>query len=106
VLETTGGVRNALWVTYRLLEPKFDNPDAQMPNLGISRAEAETMATYLVGGQVQNRFQRIAVAVFGGMRGLVLTAVGFVGGVTTGAVLAWLSTKRRTRLKTRLDPRS
>jgi len=38
-----------LWITYRLLEPRFDDPDAQMPNLGLSRDEAAALADYLTG---------------------------------------------------------
>jgi hypothetical protein len=33
---------------YRLREPKFDNPDAQMPNLGLSGAEATIITDHLL----------------------------------------------------------
>ncbi len=36
------------WLYYHLMEPKFDNPNAQMPNLGISNDEAELLANYLI----------------------------------------------------------
>lgn len=106
ILETRGGTRAALWVTYRLLEPRFDNPDAQMPNLGLSRTEAERIAIYLAGGQVQSATDRIIAAVFGGRRGLALTAIGFVGGLLTAFLVGWLVRRRRRHLEARLGPRS
>lgn len=36
------------WVKYHIIEPKFDNPDSMMPNLGIDELEAELIALYLV----------------------------------------------------------
>jgi hypothetical protein len=30
------------------MEPKFDNPDSGMPNLGVSEEEAEVITSYLV----------------------------------------------------------
>lgn len=40
-----------LWLEYRLQEPRFDDPSAQMPNLGLTREEAEIIASYLSGIQ-------------------------------------------------------
>jgi mono/diheme cytochrome c family protein len=40
-----------LWLEYRLQEPKFDDPRAQMPNLGLSSDEAAIIASYLSGIQ-------------------------------------------------------
>lgn len=37
-----------LWVEYHLLEPKFDNPEARMPNLGLSTEQAITLANFLL----------------------------------------------------------
>lgn len=36
------------WVKYHIIEPKFDNPNAHMPNLGIHEDEAESISLYLV----------------------------------------------------------
>ncbi len=36
------------WVKYHIMEPKFDNPDAAMPNLGIDSEKAELITLYLV----------------------------------------------------------
>lgn len=47
VAAATGVDQVRLWMTYRLLEPKFDDPDASMPNVGLTRAEAELLAAFL-----------------------------------------------------------
>ncbi|MGH2582843.1 MAG: PQQ-dependent sugar dehydrogenase, partial [Anaerolineales bacterium] len=41
------------WLIYHLLEPKFDNPNAAMPNLGLNRAQAEVLATFLLRARMQ-----------------------------------------------------
>lgn len=48
VLATSGDERLFTWVHYHLLEPKFDNPSAQMPNLGLSDADAVSVAQFLL----------------------------------------------------------
>jgi hypothetical protein len=40
VLAARGRERTAVWLKYFLQEPRFDNPDTQMPNLGLSEADA------------------------------------------------------------------
>lgn len=47
VLAARGDDRLRVWLTYHLLEPRFDNPDALMPNPGLTAAEAQTLARYL-----------------------------------------------------------
>lgn len=36
------------WMIYHILEPKFDNPYSQMPNLGLSKTEAAIITDYLL----------------------------------------------------------
>jgi glucose/arabinose dehydrogenase/mono/diheme cytochrome c family protein len=48
VLATSGDERLFTWVHYHLLEPKFDNPSAQMPNLGLPDADAVSVAQFLL----------------------------------------------------------
>lgn len=36
------------WVKFRLLEPRFDNPYSQMPNLGLTDHETTLLADYLI----------------------------------------------------------
>jgi hypothetical protein len=48
VLRAAGQDRLRTWMIYRLLEPKFDDPDAQMPNMGLSKAEATLITDHLL----------------------------------------------------------
>jgi hypothetical protein len=48
VLQASGSEKVRTWMIYRLREPKFDNPDAQMPNLGLSGAEATIITDHLL----------------------------------------------------------
>ena len=48
VLQASGRQKLRAWMTYHLMEPKFDNPESQMPNLGLSRAEATLITDYLL----------------------------------------------------------
>jgi hypothetical protein len=48
VLEKEGIDKVRTWVKFRLLEPGFDNPYSQMPNLGLTDHEAALLADYLI----------------------------------------------------------
>jgi glucose/arabinose dehydrogenase len=48
VLEKKGQDKVKTWVVYHLMEPKFDNPYSQMPNLGLNRKQSEIIADYLL----------------------------------------------------------
>lgn len=48
VLQASENTRSLLWVRYHLREPKFDNPESQMPNLGLSDPEAVALAEFLL----------------------------------------------------------
>ena len=48
VMDAEGLGKIRLWVKNRILEPRFDNPNARMPNLGLSEAEAAAIADFLV----------------------------------------------------------
>ena len=48
VLRAAGRDKLRTWIVYRLMEPKFDNPDAQMPNTGLSKAEATLITDHLL----------------------------------------------------------
>ena len=37
-----------MWMQYHIHNPQFDNPDTQMPNLGVSLKDAEAIASYLI----------------------------------------------------------
>lgn len=48
VLEAEGQDRLRTWMIYHIMEPKFDNPNSLMPNMGLSRAEATAITDYLL----------------------------------------------------------
>jgi len=48
VLGKSGIERVRTWTKYHIMEPKFDNPESAMPNLGINNEEAEMITLYLV----------------------------------------------------------
>lgn len=54
VLAVNGIDRVHTWITYRIQEPKFDNVYSQMPNLGVSKEEAEIIARFLTADASQN----------------------------------------------------
>lgn len=74
VAAAEGDERIRLWLKYRIMEPRFDTPGSQMPNLGVAEREAEIIAAYLmaspaaaaepgmVGGLVAALRSRIPVA--------------------------------------------
>ena len=47
VVQAQGLEKIRLWLYYRILEPKFDDPNAEMPRLGISGPQAKAIADYL-----------------------------------------------------------
>jgi hypothetical protein len=49
VLEQNGLDKVRTWIKYRLMEPRFDNPYARMPNMGITEPNALMVADYLLG---------------------------------------------------------
>ena len=112
-----------LWIYNRVLEPKFDDPDAAMPRPGLSSAQAKAVADYLSGisrdqaGAVHDRsgIRKAASAVYRNIfrpienrlpyptreNAKVFLAVIFVVGVFLGALLLafslWLLAYRRRR---------
>jgi glucose/arabinose dehydrogenase len=51
VLQAEGQERIRTWMIYHIMEPKFDNPNSLMPNMGLSRAEATAITDYLLQEQ-------------------------------------------------------
>lgn len=49
VLDSAGDERVIEWIKYKILEPRFDDPEAQMPDVGASEDDAEAIAEYLAG---------------------------------------------------------
>ncbi len=48
VLHAEGQDRIRTWMIYHIMEPKFDNPNSLMPNMGLSRTEATAITDYLL----------------------------------------------------------
>jgi glucose/arabinose dehydrogenase len=53
VLTAEGLERVWIWTQYRIQEPKFDNNHSQMPNTGVSAAEAAILTDFLLGEERQ-----------------------------------------------------
>jgi glucose/arabinose dehydrogenase/mono/diheme cytochrome c family protein len=100
VLEAEGGQKIRLWMTYRIVEPRFDNTTAQMPNQGVTEEEAAAMVDFLMaqpGARPASLVERIARRLFGSR----LAALGFGAGVAFSLVVlalaygAWWLIRRR-----------
>ena len=90
VLNVEGSTRLALWMSYKLQEPRFDNPDAQMPDLGLTESEANTIASYLAGvGGVHPWYRRALERLFGTREVLIGFAVGAALGAAIVAFVVW-----------------
>jgi len=49
IVRAQGTEKIRLWLYNRILEPKFDDPDAAMPRQGLSSPQAKAVADYLAG---------------------------------------------------------
>lgn len=105
VLADSGDVRLFTWVHYHLLEPKFDNPTAQMPNLGLTDGDAVSIAQFLLTPPTHaatprrttgRRLARLIDAL--PLPRAVQIALAFVGGLVAGAALMWVIGRRVRRL--------
>ena len=100
-----------LWLEYRIQEPRFDDADAQMPNLGIPQEVAARIATYLVGEAPEIEQEGVVKRTIDKIRnlpptptranakkyGLALTGLGFIAGVMLAILGYWLLTRLRKR---------
>ena len=86
------------WIKFRLLEPRFDNPNARMPKLGLTEQQAVKMAEMLTGtpGAEPTLVERVAALIPEPSKKLVL-AVFAGGGVLALAGSAILRRLRRLR---------
>jgi hypothetical protein len=107
VLDARGEIRLFTWIRYHLREPKFDNPGAQVPNLGLSAADAASLAQFLIipgplPADTAKRLPRGHVPrgrIARWLYGLPLPrrtqpALAFVGGLGVGAVLTRVARRR------------
>jgi hypothetical protein len=106
VLAAEGEDRLALWIKYRLLQPRFDDPNAAMPDPGMSPREATRLANYLVGRGPKRANVGLDRGFFTRARDAVKSkrfAAGFAGGLIVAGV-ALVLVVGATRL--RRHPRS
>ena len=90
--------RARVWIVNRLLHPKFDEPNAQMPSMNITRAQAESIARHL---WTRNRRPPAPIKpldVLKSRRFLAGIGVGLVGGLGLAGVVA-IRARRRSRGK-------
>jgi glucose/arabinose dehydrogenase len=87
VLAAEGRERTRVWMKYFLLEPRFDNPQVQMPNPGLSEVEAERIRDELVGTPTERPEGLWGRLTDGVRRNWRAVAVGFAGGVLATLVL-------------------
>lgn len=100
VVAASGDERVRLWVVNRLLNPKFDQPDAQMPNLNLDRATAESLTLELIGpsGWTQRVMKLMSDKRF--MQGAALGASA-VASLAVLCIAVWLVARRlRARART------
>ena len=58
VMNTAGLEKVRLWMKHHILEPRFDNPNSQMPNLGLSEREALVITDHLLRDSDGEGFSR------------------------------------------------
>ncbi len=102
VLEAEGRERIKLWIKYRIMEPRFDNTTAQMPDLGVSEEDAIAITQFLMGGGAPRAEGTVAGRIEV-VLGNKLFRAGLAAGVLVGLFLAalwllgrWLWRRRAT----------
>jgi glucose/arabinose dehydrogenase len=101
ILRAEGMQQVRLWTKYHIVEPRFDNPYSQMPNLGLSEQEALAITDYLLRppGSLVDRGKELMLGLLPAQilpRHLLLF---FGGGFVAGSLfllgLGWLLALRR-----------
>jgi Glucose / Sorbosone dehydrogenase len=80
------------WVINRVMNPRFDMPDAAMPQLGIQRKEAEQIADQLLGAEGKSKFKEAVTSLrfLGGLSLGLLASAGFFA-----SIWGWRGLRRR-----------
>jgi hypothetical protein len=92
VLEAPLDDRPHVWIVNRLLHPRFDAPNAQMPQLNIPREDAEAIASYLM----RRRAGPNVLDVFRSRRFIAGAGIGLMAGLAVAAVQT-IRLRRRSR---------
>ena len=70
------------------MEPRFDNPYSQMPNLGLADSEAELMTNYLFSKRVKKKAFSLKNLFPKPRKRHIVFAL--AGGIILGAILAFV----------------
>lgn len=95
VLAATGEEQLRRYMINQIMEPQFDNRGSQMPNMGVSRAEAEVIVDHLLrprtgeGGIVEFALIRLRSRLF-----WVGVAAGALAALAAGGATWWLVRRR------------
>jgi Glucose / Sorbosone dehydrogenase/Cytochrome c len=84
-----------LWIVNRLLYPRFDAPNAQMPQMNMTREQAESITAYLLKKsppRPRSPFDRV-----GGRRFVAGIGLGMLAGLGLAAVLGFRLRRRSAR---------
>jgi hypothetical protein len=100
VLAAAGDEQLRLWVKFHLLEPRFDDASAQMPNLGLSEKEAALIADYLL----QLPPAAAAAPAWNQYVPKLISDHWFLSGAAAGALAAGLAALGLARLRARRKP--
>lgn len=90
------------WLKYHLLEPKFDNPNAQMPNLGLTEEQAVAVADYLLKVKVNKKkkhkkTQNLQTVTKAPRTSMIYFGLGIVFGVLIAGFTTFVRSRRRLR---------
>lgn len=91
VLNLKGEDRIRTWLKYHLIEPKFDNSYAQMPNLGITEAEAVILTDLLMEKESKRvKYYRLFNSILPELRYRYLVYSLFIGVLLSSFMFLWL----------------
>ncbi|MEX0700424.1 MAG: hypothetical protein WD354_11905, partial [Acidimicrobiia bacterium] len=99
VLDAEGKDRLLTWIKYRIMEPRFDRVDAQMPTLGISEDDAAAIADLLIADELP-WWRQQAISIFGSRESanwFILGAAAATVAVTAAFLLLGFLRRRRRR---------
>jgi mono/diheme cytochrome c family protein len=104
VLSAKPSDRVHVWITNRLLHPKFDEPNAQMPSMNITREQAESIAGYLMTRHRRPQAPINPLEVLKSRRFLAGIAGGLAAGLGLAALVAIWAIRRARRARPAAPP--
>jgi mono/diheme cytochrome c family protein len=101
VAKATPNDRTRLWIVNRLLFPRFDAPNAQMPSMSLTREQAESIASYLLDEEPPRR--RSLIDRVGGRRFVAGIGLGLAAGFGVATVLGFRRRRRASATRPAAD---